>query len=116
MKVGLENAGIITLTSEEFGHTNDDGPKPCNSVNDCKLDECCISNDRPIGKRLSDSVDAHGTCGPMGVMNATCYVRYPSGRPTQIVYVACPCEKDLVCHGIGVIDVPLGEVGQCELK
>ena len=40
-----------------------------------------------------------------------CLVRQGSGRPTDRVYVNCPCVKPLNCRSTGMRDIPLGEVG-----
>jgi len=37
-------------------------------------------------------------------------VRYKSGKPVDVVF-ACPCSSGLTCHGNGMFDVPLGEMG-----
>jgi len=41
-----------------------------------------------------------------------CYVRYgSSSTPPSAVIYGCPCHNPLVCHGLHVVEVPLGEIG-----
>lgn len=39
-----------------------------------------------------------------------CLVKMGSGKPDDVVF-SCPCLSNLTCHGTGVYDVPLGEMG-----
>jgi len=40
-----------------------------------------------------------------------CLVSNGSGRPTDNVFLSCPCRHPLSCVGGGVFDIPLGELG-----
>ncbi|XP_052796498.1 uncharacterized protein LOC128228954 [Mya arenaria] len=83
--------------------------QPCATGADCSDTECCVSDMRPIGKRA-----AHGHCRNMGTSGSGCLVRYPSGKPMDAVF-QCPCIASLTCHGTGMHDIPLGEIGKCGL-
>lgn len=39
--------------------------RKCNVATDCHDNECCVSNDRPIGKRQTTY---HGHCVPLGAV------------------------------------------------
>ncbi|XP_060594306.1 uncharacterized protein LOC132748709 [Ruditapes philippinarum] len=81
--------------------------QPCSSGADCADSECCVSNVRPIGKR-----SLHGHCSSMGTVGSGCLVKMGSGKPSDTVF-SCPCLSGLTCHGIGMYEVPLGEIGKC---
>merc|ERR1712137_514421 len=92
--------------------------KPCFNGTDCASDECCQSDFRPIGKRamtpqLTGST-THGHCQPMGTKDSGCLVKLGSGKPDSAVY-QCPCAAGYTCHGRGIYDVPLGEIGTCRV-
>ncbi|XP_045205524.2 uncharacterized protein LOC123557854 [Mercenaria mercenaria] len=84
--------------------------QPCSSGADCADSECCLSNMRPIGKRSLQT--AHGHCSSMATGGSGCLVKMGSGKPSGTVY-SCPCLSGLTCHGTGMYDVPLGEMGRC---
>ncbi|XP_069134976.1 uncharacterized protein [Argopecten irradians] len=84
----------------------------CNTQQDCGSDECCVTNNPPRGKRMSMSA---GHCQTLGHQGSGCLVRYGGGvvnPPNELVY-ACPCGAGLMCKGIGISEVPLGEMGTC---
>ncbi|KAK3607258.1 hypothetical protein CHS0354_002232 [Potamilus streckersoni] len=82
----------------------------CRFGSDCSADECCVSDDRPIGRRSHrELIGAH--CQKMGIDGSSCYVRYGSGKPNGTVYVDCPCTFGLTCVGNEIYDIPLGEMG-----
>ncbi|XP_052282582.1 uncharacterized protein LOC127879642 [Dreissena polymorpha] len=84
--------------------------QPCASGADCSDNECCVNDDRPIGKRSLTMGYAH--CQSMGLDGSGCLVRYGSGKPNGTVF-RCPCSSGLTCHGNHVFDMPLGETGTC---
>ncbi|XP_052781427.1 uncharacterized protein LOC128217979 [Mya arenaria] len=92
------------------------GERKCSKSNDCQKDECCVSKLQRKGKRSLDSAKQPGICKPMGTYNSDCLVSNGSGRPKGQVDLHCPCGNDLTCHGIGIRDFPLGELGKCSSR
>ncbi|CAH1801804.1 unnamed protein product [Owenia fusiformis] len=93
----------------------------CNTGADCTdvdAPRCCVSTDRPIGKRSSlENILTIGTCQPIGTEDSGCMVRNNDvDYKSSAVFVNCPCGAGLTCKGNGIIDVPLGEIGTCAKK
>ncbi|XP_021374480.1 prokineticin-1-like [Mizuhopecten yessoensis] len=84
----------------------------CNSHLDCQANECCVTNNQLIGKRMLLIVQGH--CQPLGKEGSHCLTRYGSvsSPPTGVVH-SCPCGAHLTCKGSGLIEVPFGETGIC---
>ncbi|XP_069134430.1 prokineticin Bo8-like [Argopecten irradians] len=89
-----------------------DRSEGCHSQLDCGSNECCVTNNQPIGKRLLLIVRGH--CQPLGKEGTHCYTRYGSAStPPPDVVTSCPCAGHLTCKGSGLYEVPLGETGVC---
>ncbi|KAK7087678.1 U19-ctenitoxin-Pn1a-like isoform X1 [Littorina saxatilis] len=84
----------------------------CQTSADCGHGECCVSNMRPIGKRQLVSSRDGGTCKPRGKLDGGCLKRDETYDPTKIFF-RCPCVDGLICKGMKIFDVPLGEMGTC---
>ncbi|XP_033748835.1 uncharacterized protein LOC117333589 isoform X2 [Pecten maximus] len=84
----------------------------CHSHLDCRANECCVTNNQPIGKRMLLIVTGH--CQALGKEGSHCLTRYGSAStPPSGVVTSCPCDGHLTCKGSGVFEVPLGESGVC---
>ncbi|XP_052789512.1 uncharacterized protein LOC128223987 [Mya arenaria] len=103
---------------EQLGSVGDStcGERECSQSDDCQKDECCVSKFRRRGKRSLDSTNQPGTCKPMGTYNSNCLVSNGSGRPKGVAELHCPCSNSLTCLGIGIRDIPLGELGKCSSR
>ncbi|XP_078337850.1 uncharacterized protein LOC111133230 [Crassostrea virginica] len=75
----------------------------CNSDGDCPPLHCCVPPVR--GRRSVTCSFASGRCEPYGGVNQGCHVGHR---------FTCPCLPGLTCVGTGLIEVPQGEVGNCQ--
>ncbi|XP_076452401.1 uncharacterized protein LOC143288031 [Babylonia areolata] len=83
----------------------------CTTSADCRHEECCVSRNRPIGKRWLTPSGA-GMCQPRAKLSGGCLMRDAVYDPT-LMYFQCPCVDGLTCKGNGMHDIPLGEMGTC---
>ncbi|KAH9515051.1 hypothetical protein Btru_019023 [Bulinus truncatus] len=75
--------------------------KRCSSSTECVPGECCVAKGKKQTRRH---------CTAVGVAGETCFVNVTSVNDVNFV---CPCMDGLTCIGTGVIEIPLGQRGNC---
>ncbi|KAK6184485.1 hypothetical protein SNE40_006953 [Patella caerulea] len=96
---------VCILNAEAFN------PQPCKTSGDCDADECCLVIIPLKGKRQT----ASGYCSPRGGEKEKCYVANPFSKDGQFAN-KCPCSDGMVCHNLGIRDIPQGYLGECRMS
>lgn len=89
----------------------------CNTGMDCNRNQCCIANNRPIGKRAVFAMPWQGSCQPMGRVGSNCYITdFSQNREELLLTPSCPCKPAYTCQALpgNPTEVPYGTMGTCE--